>query len=35
MTILFIACEAFPLAKVGGLADVTSSLAIPLHESGH
>jgi starch synthase len=35
MEILFIASEAFPLAKVGGLADVTSSLAIALHDLGH
>ncbi len=35
MKILFIASEAFPLAKVGGLADVVSSLAIALHEYGH
>lgn len=35
MKILFIASEAFPLAKVGGLADVTSSLAIALQELGH
>ena len=35
MRILFIASEAFPLAKVGGLADVTSSLAIALQDSGH
>jgi starch synthase len=35
MEILFIASEAFPFAKVGGLADVTSSLAIALRESGH
>jgi starch synthase len=35
MEILFIASEAFPLAKVGGLADVTSSLAIALQDSGH
>ena len=35
MRILFIASEAFPLAKVGGLADVTSSLAIALRDSGH
>ncbi len=35
MKILFIASEAFPLAKVGGLADVTSSLAVALHDLGH
>ena len=35
MKILFIASEAFPLAKVGGLADVTSSLAIALHDLRH
>jgi len=35
MEILFIASEAFPLAKVGGLADVTSSLAIALQDLGH
>jgi starch synthase len=35
MKILFIASEAFPLAKVGGLADVTSSLAVALQDSGH
>lgn len=35
MKILFIASEAFPLAKVGRLADVTSSLAIRLHDLGH
>jgi starch synthase len=35
MKILFIASEAFPLAKVGGLADVTSSLAIALQNLGH
>jgi starch synthase len=34
MKILFIASEAFPLAKVGGLADVTSSLAIALRDLG-
>ena len=35
MKILFVASEVFPLAKVGGLADVTSSLAIALHDLGH
>jgi starch synthase len=35
MKILFIASEAFPLAKLGGLADVTSSLAAALHDLGH
>jgi starch synthase len=35
MRILFIASEAFPLAKVGGLADVTSSLAIALRDLEH
>jgi len=35
MKILFIASEAFPFAKVGGLADVTSSLAIALQDLGH
>jgi len=35
MEILFIASEAFPLAKIGGLADVTSSLAIALQDLGH
>ncbi len=35
MKILFIAAEAFPLAKIGGLADVTSSLAVALRDLGH
>jgi len=35
MKVLFVASEAFPLAKVGGLADVTSSLAIALQKLGH
>lgn len=35
MKILFIASEAFPLAKVGGLADVTTSLALALQDLGH
>jgi len=35
MKILLIASEAFPLVKVGGLADVTSSLAIALRDLGH
>lgn len=35
MKIVFVASEAFPLAKVGGLADVTSSLAIALQDLGH
>lgn len=35
MEILFVASEAFPLAKVGGLADVTTSLALALGNLGH
>jgi len=35
MKILFIASEVFPLVKVGGLADVTSSLAMALQALGH
>jgi starch synthase len=35
MKIVFVASEAFPLAKVGGLADVTSSLATALQDLGH
>jgi starch synthase len=35
MQVLFVASEAFPLVKVGGLADVTSSLAIALQDLGH
>lgn len=35
MRIVFTASEAFPLAKVGGLADVTSSLALALSDLGH
>ena len=35
MKILFVASEAFPLAKVGGLADVVSSLTIALRNSVH
>ncbi len=35
MKILLVAAEVYPLAKVGGLADVTSSLAISLQGLGH
>lgn len=35
MRIVFVASEAFPLAKIGGLADVTSSLALALRDLGH
>lgn len=35
MKILLIASEAFPLAKVGGLVDVTSSLGTALHDLRH
>jgi starch synthase len=35
MKILFIASEAFPLVKVGGLADVTGALAVALQDLGH
>jgi starch synthase len=35
MQILFIASEVYPLVKVGGLADVTASLAAALRELGH
>jgi len=35
MRILFVASEAYPLVKVGGLADVTSSLARALRHMGH
>jgi starch synthase len=35
MKILFVASEAFPLAKVGGLADMASSLPVALQDSEH
>ena len=35
MNIIFIASEAVPFAKTGGLADVVSSLAAYLHSNGH
>ncbi|MFH1639605.1 MAG: glycogen/starch synthase [Chloroflexota bacterium] len=35
MKILFVTCEANPLAKVGGLADVASSLPKALNKMGH
>jgi len=35
MRIVFVASEAFPLVKIGGLADVASSLAIALQGAGH
>lgn len=35
MRILFVTSEVFPLVKVGGLADVTGSLATALRDSGH
>ena len=35
MNVLFIASEAVPFAKTGGLADVVSSLAAYLHKNGH
>ena len=35
MNILFIASEAVPFAKTGGLADVVSSLGAYLHANGH
>jgi glycogen synthase len=35
MRILSVASQAFPLVEVGGLADVTTSLAIAIHELGH
>jgi len=35
MKILFVASEAFPLAKVGDLAYFTGSLAIALHDLSH
>jgi len=34
MKVLLVAAEAFPFAKVGGLADVAGSLPEPLHEKG-
>ena len=34
MKVLLVAAEAFPFAKVGGLADVAGSLPKPLHEKG-
>lgn len=35
MNVVFIASEAVPFAKTGGLADVVSSLAAYLHTNGH